>query len=116
MQVTAVNVRSFVLYDFTRPLSSLNSATVNILHNAQSGGTQMPKRDLQDLDQRELVVLEYIRQYIKANHGNKPSVRDITVECRHSSTSVTDGILKRLEEKGWIGRQGLKARSIYLRD
>lgn len=58
-------------------------------------------------------VLRYIVRYVD-EHGYAPSIRDITVACRISSTSVAASAVGLLEKAGYIKRTPELSRSIVL--
>lgn len=57
-------------------------------------------------------VLAWIIAYKRANDGLSPSLAQIMAGCRISSSSVTDNILRRLQQDGRIKYNG--ARSIQI--
>jgi repressor LexA len=68
------------------------------------------------LSERQKRIIEFLNEYIEEN-SYPPSIREIGVAAGISSTSVVSYNLKRLEEKGYIGRdpevsRGLKLASI----
>lgn len=65
------------------------------------------------LTDRQLAMLEFIRDYFK-QRGIPPSIRDIVAGCKISSTSVADYNLKHLERAGYIRRHPEISRGIEL--
>lgn len=63
------------------------------------------------LTDKEKAVYKYIRSTIRTN-GYAPSVRDICNAVGIKSTSTVHTYIKRLEEKGYIGRVDGKSRAI----
>ena len=70
----------------------------------------MPRKADQSKVQK---VYEYISAYV-SDKGYAPSVRDISSGCSIPSTSTVARILKTLADKGMIGYDGMKSRSIRL--
>ncbi len=64
------------------------------------------------LTSRQMQVLEYLRERI-AGHGFPPSLRQAAQDLGISHTAVAQ-TLKRLEEKGFLRREGRYSRSLYL--
>ena len=69
----------------------------------------------QDLSQRQLEILEYIKSEIRQK-GYPPSVREIGDAVKLMSTSTVHGHLQTLEEKGYIRRDPTKPRAIEILD
>ena len=65
------------------------------------------------LTQRQRMILAFIKEFT-AQHLHPPTVREITMACRFSSTSVTDYNLRLLERKEYLIRKPRIARSIVL--
>lgn len=65
------------------------------------------------LTQRQRMMLVFIREFT-AQHFRPPTVREITMACRISSTSVTDYNLRLLEHGNYLARKAGTARSIVL--
>ena len=69
-------------------------------------------KGLSDKQQR---ILEFLRQFIR-DKDYPPSIRDIQLGCKISSTSVVDYNLKALERLGHIRRDREVSRAIELLD
>ncbi len=65
------------------------------------------------LSQRQTKMLAFIQEFT-AQHFRPPSIREITMACRISSTSVTDYNLRLLEHWKYLTRKPGTARSIVL--
>ncbi|NJP05901.1 MAG: transcriptional repressor LexA [Chloroflexaceae bacterium] len=65
------------------------------------------------LSPRQESILNYIQQFI-SDHGYSPSIRDIQMNLKISSTSVVAYNLKALQEKGKLNREGKISRGIKL--
>jgi repressor LexA len=70
-------------------------------------------RSSRDLSQRQQHILAYIQDFIR-KHGYSPSIRDIQVDLKISSTSVVAYNLKALEDKGKLKREDKISRGIRL--
>lgn len=68
---------------------------------------------MKDLSPRPREILQFIRRFIE-EHDYPPSIRDIQMGCRVSSTSVVDYNLKALERAGYIRRDREVSRAIEL--
>ena len=68
---------------------------------------------MQKLNAKEAAVLEYLSREI-GTRGYAPSVRDICAALGYASTSTAQGYLDRLEQYGYIRREGGRSRSIVL--
>lgn len=68
---------------------------------------------MKDLSPRQREILAFIRRFID-KHDYPPSIRDIQLGCRISSTSVVDYNLKALERAGYIRRDREVSRAIEL--
>ena len=68
---------------------------------------------MKELTPRERSVYEYIKNSLTDN-GYAPSVRDIRDALGFKSTSTVHMYLTRLDEKGFINRDGGKSRAIYM--
>lgn len=69
----------------------------------------------EDLSDRQLGILNYIKKVIKAK-GYPPSVREIGEAVGLSSSSTVHGHLAQLEQKGYIRRDPTKPRAIEVVD
>jgi repressor LexA len=67
----------------------------------------------ESLSERQHKILEFLREYLDEN-GYPPSIREIGAAAGISSTSVVSYNLKRLEEKGYIGRDPDVSRGLKL--
>ena len=65
------------------------------------------------LSQRQTKMLAFIQEFT-AHHFRPPSIREITMACRISSTSVTDYNLRLLEQGNYLTRKPGTARNIVL--
>lgn len=65
------------------------------------------------LNERQLQVLAYIRQYMR-DKGYAPSIRDLYVDLNMRSAATLRKDLDRLAEAGFIGRDRRIARGIWL--
>ena len=65
------------------------------------------------LSERQQSILRFLREYVEEN-GYPPSIREIGAAAGISSTSVVSYNLKRLEEKGYIGRDPEVSRGLKL--
>lgn len=65
------------------------------------------------LSERQRRILEFLSEYVEEN-GYPPSMREIGVAARISSTSVVSYNLKRLEERGYISRDREISRGLKL--
>ena len=68
---------------------------------------------MQKLNAKEAAVLEYLTAEI-GTRGYAPSVRDVCAALGYASTSTAQGYLDRLEQYGYIRREGGRSRSIVL--
>ena len=68
---------------------------------------------MKKLNAKEAAVLDYLTREI-AERGYAPSVRDACVALGYASTSTVQAYLDRLEQYGYIRREGGKSRSIVL--
>lgn len=68
-----------------------------------------------ELNDKEKLVLEYIKNYIKKN-SYPPSIRDIRNGTGYKSTSTVSNYLDKLERKGYIQRRDSKTRAIEIVD
>jgi repressor LexA len=66
-----------------------------------------------DLSERQRAMLEFMRDFMQ-EHDYPPSIRDIQLGCRISSTSVVDYNLKALERGGFIRRDREVSRAIVI--
>ncbi|MBS7263095.1 MAG: transcriptional repressor LexA [Eubacteriales bacterium] len=66
-----------------------------------------------DLTQKQKRFLDYISSYIEEK-GYPPSVREICQATGLTSTATAHGYLTRLEQKGYIKREGAKNRAFRL--
>lgn len=69
-------------------------------------------RERADARHKAETVLRYIIRYKGLNDGLSPSMREIMEACGLRSTSHVDLQLRKLEEAGWISRNG--ARGIFV--
>lgn len=67
------------------------------------------------LNEKERAMYEYIVKSIKEN-GFAPSVRDIKIALDIKSTSTVHTYLTKLEEKGYIYKEGNKSRTLRTTD
>ena len=65
------------------------------------------------LSQRQERILEFIQEFMD-EHRYPPTVRDIQYGCEVSSTSVVDYNLHKLQNMGYIKREGKVSRGIEL--
>lgn len=65
----------------------------------------------QPLNEKERAMYDYIADSIRKN-GYSPSVRDIMVQLGIKSTSTVHTYLGKLEEKGYIYKEGGKSRTL----
>ena len=70
---------------------------------------------MKGLSAKQLAILEFLRQFIR-NKDYPPSIRDIQLGCKISSTSVVDYNLKALERLGYIRRDREVSRAIEMLD
>ena len=68
---------------------------------------------MQKLNAKEAAVLEYLSREL-GTRGYAPSVRDVCAALGYASTSTAQAYLDRLEQYGYIRREGGKSRSIVL--
>ncbi|MDQ8190250.1 transcriptional repressor LexA [Roseibacillus persicicus] len=68
---------------------------------------------MNDLTQPQLSVLQFFEQQADSNQP-APTIREICGEMGYSSTKAAHDVVAALEKKGWISRDGGKARSIRL--
>lgn len=66
---------------------------------------------MKPITHRQRVTLQAIIK-LTDNHGYPPTVREISEEIGSASSSTTHGLLDKLEEKGYIKRQGHTPRAI----
>ncbi len=67
----------------------------------------------EELNEKERAVYDYIAKSIRKN-GFSPSVRDIKSDLGIKSTSTVHAYLRRLEEKGYITKDGSKSRTVRM--
>jgi repressor LexA len=67
----------------------------------------------ESLSERQHKIIEFLHEYLDEN-GYPPSIREIGAAAGISSTSVVSYNLKRLEEKGYIGRDPDVSRGLKL--
>ena len=72
-------------------------------------------RSKRKLSSRQQGILEFVGRFISDN-GLPPTVRDIQMACRISSTSVVDYNLRLLQRDGYLNRRPDVARGIELLD
>jgi repressor LexA len=77
------------------------------------GGDSVIISDLASLNEREARVLEYIEQSIN-KFGYSPCLRDIQHALEIKSLSTVHMIVSKLEEKGYLVKDGSKSRAIRL--
>ena len=70
---------------------------------------------MKGLSTKQQSILEFLRQFIREK-DYPPSIRDIQLGCKISSTSVVDYNLKALERLGYIRRDREVSRAIELLD
>ncbi len=70
---------------------------------------------MKGLSAKQQSILEFLRQFIREK-DYPPSIRDIQLGCKISSTSVVDYNLKALERLGFIRRDREVSRAIELLD
>ena len=70
---------------------------------------------MKGLSSKQQAILEFLRQFIR-NKDYPPSIRDIQLGCKISSTSVVDYNLKALERLGYIRRDREVSRAIEMLD
>jgi len=70
---------------------------------------------MQKLTPNEQKTYDYIRRTISED-GFAPSVRDICDACGIKSTATVHSYLNKLEEKGWIRRDGSKSRALRIEE
>jgi len=68
---------------------------------------------LEILTKRQDEILDYIKEYI-VSHGYPPTIREIGAALDLSSPATIHAHLSKLEEKGFIKKQGAKNRAIEL--
>ncbi|MBR5514863.1 MAG: transcriptional repressor LexA [Clostridia bacterium] len=68
---------------------------------------------MQPLTAKEQKVYDYIFETIN-REGFSPSIRDIQMNVGIKSTSTVHAYLSKLEEKGYINKEGKKSRSVRL--
>ncbi len=73
------------------------------------------KKDDKALNQKEQLVFDFIKNYIKEN-SYPPAIRDIVSGTNFNSTSTVSAYLDKLEAKGYISRKNLTTRSIEILD
>ncbi|MCA9823722.1 MAG: transcriptional repressor LexA [Dehalococcoidia bacterium] len=66
---------------------------------------------MDDLSPKQKDILDFLAEFLEEN-DYPPSIRDIQIGCKISSTSVVDYNLRKLEEKGAIRRDREVARGI----
>ena len=70
---------------------------------------------MKGLSDKQQAILDFLRQFIR-NKDYPPSIRDIQLGCKISSTSVVDYNLKALERLGYIRRDREVSRAIEMLD
>lgn len=70
---------------------------------------------MKGLSSKQQAILDFLRQFIR-NKDYPPSIRDIQLGCKISSTSVVDYNLKALERLGYIRRDREVSRAIEMLD
>lgn len=70
---------------------------------------------MEKLTPNEKKTYEYISRTIR-EEGFAPSVRDICNACGIKSTATVHAYLSKLEEKGWIKREGGKSRALRVEE
>lgn len=70
---------------------------------------------MEKLTPNEKKTYDYIRRMIN-DEGFAPSVRDICNACGIKSTATVHSYLNKLEEKGWIKREGSKSRAMRIEE
>ncbi len=70
---------------------------------------------MKSLSTKQQAILDFLRQFIR-DKDYQPSIRDIQLGCKISSTSVVDYNLKALERLGHIRRDREVSRAIELLD
>ena len=65
------------------------------------------------MEAKEQLVLEYIKENIRTR-GYSPSIRDICSALNIKSTSTVHTCLERLEQKGYIQKEGGKSRTVRI--
>ena len=70
---------------------------------------------MKSLSTKQQAILDFLRQFIR-DKDYPPSIRDIQLGCKISSTSVVDYNLKALERRGHIRRDREVSRAIELLD
>ncbi len=70
---------------------------------------------MEKLTPNEKKTYEYISRTVR-DEGYAPSVRDICNACGIKSTATVHSYLNKLEEKGWIKREGGKSRALRVED
>ena len=70
---------------------------------------------MKGLSTKQQAILDFLRQFIR-NKDYPPSIRDIQLGCKISSTSVVDYNLKALERLGYIRRDREVSRAIEMLD
>src|SRR6266850_1701617 len=71
----------------------------------------MQKSDLQQLTERQQMVLRFIESRL-ASWGYPPTIREIGEHLGIRSTNGVNDHLKALEKKGFLTRQGQKSRTL----
>ena len=71
------------------------------------------KKDPNVLNKREKAIVNFIEKQINAN-GYPPSVREIGKAVGLKSTATVHGYLAKLQEKGYIDKEGQKGRALRL--
>src|SRR3972149_5018715 len=70
---------------------------------------------MKGLSAKQQTILDFLRRFIR-DKDYPPSIRDIQLGCKISSTSVVDYNLKALERLGYIRRDREVSRAIELLD
>lgn len=70
---------------------------------------------MEKLTPNEKKTYDYISRTIR-EEGFAPSVRDICAACGIKSTATVHSYLSKLEEKGWIRREGGKSRALRVEE
>ena len=71
------------------------------------------KKDADILNKREKDILKFIENQVKSN-GYPPSVREIGKAVGLSSTATVHGYIAKLQEKGYLKKEGQKGRTLRL--
>ena len=81
--------------------------------HTKTGGIIMGRRANQNPSKKQLEILSFIEEYI-SKYSYPPSIRDICTAVALSSSSTVFTHLNKLEQMGYIERDGSKTRSIRL--